>query len=129
MNELIEDRTANIILLTKRFGEPDNVKKAIAQYMSEECICPIETYTESILFGIIRNAAYDFLHHVSRRSDAVRFVRELTECRYEKMIDRLIVALAMIQVCEKDSWEYKNINGWHETEFTKKLDAELWTLK
>ena len=27
----MEDRTINIILITKRFGKPDNVKKAIAK--------------------------------------------------------------------------------------------------
>lgn len=129
MTEFLEDRTVNIILLAKRFGEPKNVKKAIAQYMSEECLCPIERYTDNIIFGIVRNATYDFLHHASRRRDAVAFVRELTDCRYEKMVDNMIVALAMIQVYDKDGWEYKTMNGWHETDFTKKLDSDEWNLK
>ena len=129
MTEFLEDRTVNIILLAKRFGEPENVKKAIAQYMSEECLCPIDTYTDNIILGIVRNATYDFLHHASRRQDTVAFVRALTDCRYEKMVDNMIVALAMIQVCDKDGWEYKTLNGWHETDFTKKLDSDEWKLK
>ena len=57
MSKLLEDRTCNIILLCKRFREPNNVKKALAQYMSEECQCEIETYTQPILYSILRTAA------------------------------------------------------------------------
>lgn len=127
-DELLEDRTVNIILLAKRFGVPENVKRAIAKYMSEECWCPVERYTDEVLYSIVKNAAFDFLHHASRRSDAVAFFRQYLDALYEKSVDRMIIALSMIQVCEKDGWEYKTINGWHETEFTKKLDAEEWKL-
>ena len=129
MKDLLEDRTCNIILLCKRFGEPDNVKKAIAQYMSEECWCEIETYTEPVLYSILRTAMFDFLHHASRKKDTCGFVRELTEGRFPKLIDNMIIAFGMMQVKEKQDWEYVDINGWHETEFTKKLDAEEWKLK
>ena len=126
----MEDRTINIILITKRFGKPDNVKKAIAKYMSEECDCPIETYTDDVLISILRNAMFDFLHNASRRQDIIAFIREIVDghCGYDKMIDRIIIAMAMIQVCEKQGWDYAELHGWHETEFTKKLDNEEWKL-
>lgn len=125
----MNDRTINIILITKRFGEPNNVKKAIAKYMSEECNCPIETYTESILMSIIKEAVFDFLRNASRKSDMIAFTREIVEeYRYNSMLDKIIIAFSMIQVCEKDGWEYKNLHGWHETEFTKRLDNEEWSL-
>lgn len=125
----MEDRTINIILITKRFGPPNIVKKAIAKYMSEECNCPIETYTDSILMSIIKEAMFDFLHNASRKSDIIAFIREIVEePRYDSMLDKIIVAFAMMQVCEKDGWEYKNLHGWHETEFTKRLDNDEWNI-
>jgi hypothetical protein len=125
----MNDRTINIILITKRFGKPNNVKKAIAKYMSEECNCPIETYTDSILMSILKEAMFDFLHNASRKSDMIAFTREIVEeHRYDSMLDKIIIAFSMIQVCEKDGWEYKNLHGWHETEFTKRLDNEEWSL-
>lgn len=126
----MEDRTINIILITKRFGEPSNIKKAIAKYMSEECDCPIEIYTDDVLISILRNAMFDFLHNASRKQDIIAFIREIVDGHqgYDKMIDRIIIAMAMIQVLEKDEWEYKHLHGWHETEFTKRLDNEEWHL-
>ena len=126
----MEDRTINIILITKRFGPPNIVKKAIAKYMSEECNCPIETYTDSILMSIIKEAMFDFLHNASRKSDMIAFTREIVEGHwgYNNMLDRIIIALGMIQVREKDGWEYKDLHGWHETEFTKRLDNDEWNI-
>jgi len=126
----MEDRTINIILITKRFGEPNNVKKAIAKYMSEECNCPIEIYTDDILISILRNAMYDFLHNASRKQDIIAFIRWIIDecCSYDKMIDRIIIAMSMIQVCEKQDWSYVELHGWHETAFTRKLDNEEWGL-
>lgn len=126
--ELLQDRSANIILITKRFGKPDNVKKAIAKYMSEECRCPVELYTDDVLYRIVKETVYDFIHHATRRSDVSSFFTYFLDSMYDKILDRMIIGLAMIQVCMKDGWEYKDINGWHETEFTRKLDSGEWKL-
>lgn len=125
----MEDRTINIILITKHFGKLDTIKRAIAKYMSEECNCPIEIYTDNILMSIVKEAMFDFLHNASRKSDMIAFIREIVEAyRYDSMLDKIIIAFSMIQVCEKDGWEYKNLHGWHETEFTKRLDNEEWSI-
>ena len=125
----MEDRTINIILITKRFGPPAIVKRAIAKYMSEECNCPVEIYTDSILMSIMKEAMFDFLHNASRKSDIIAFIREIVEeHRYDSMLDKIIIAFGMMQICEKDGWEYKDLHGWHETEFTKRLDNEEWSL-
>ncbi len=54
----MEDRTVNIIMLTKRCCGLEQTKKAIARYMSEECNCPVSTYTESILYIICKTAYF-----------------------------------------------------------------------
>ena len=125
----MEDRTINIILLSKRSGTLKNVKKAIAQYMSEECCCPIEVYTDKILFTIVEDAVFDFLYHVSRKRDYISFFRKIIEADCDTMLDRMLLAMGMIQVAEEVNGEFRYINGWHDTDFTKKLDTNKWTIK
>lgn len=127
--ELMQDRTVNIILIAKRFGKFDNIKKAIATYMSEECCCPIEVYTERLLFNIVEDAMFDFFHHASRRCDYIAFVREIVEADCEKMLERILIAMGMIQVAEEVSGAFQYINGWHDTDFTKKIDNNEWVMK
>lgn len=126
---ILEDRTVNIVLLTKRFGMND-VKKAIAQYMSEECGCPIEVYSDSILYDIVKTAMYDILRCSSNVSYTIAFIREMIETRQSTMLDRFLYSMAMMQVAiRKNDGELVCINGWHDTEFSKKLDADAWTMK
>ena len=122
----LDDRTVDIIMITKRFANPSAIKPAIAQYMSETCGCPVEEYTDGLLYRIVSEAVYDFLRCCSERQDAIAFWRTFIESRYEKDIDRMICALSMVQVCRRFDWDYKTINGWHETEFSEKLDKGEW---
>ena len=125
---VLEDRTVNIILLTKRFGM-DDVKKAIAQYMSEECGYPIEVYSDSILYDVVKTVMYDILRCSSNVSYTIAFVREMIETHQSTMLDRILYSMAMMQVAERKDGELAYINGWHDTEFSKKLDADAWTIK
>jgi hypothetical protein len=97
--------------------------------MSEECRCPIEVYTDKILFTIVEGAVFDFLHHVSRKCDYISFFREIIEADCDTMLDRMLLAMGMIQVAEEVNGEFRYINGWHDTDFTKKLDANKWVIK
>ena len=97
--------------------------------MSEECDSPVEVYTDRILFSIVENAMFDFLHNASRKCDYIAFIREIVEADCDKMLDRLLLAMGMMQVAEKVNGKYQYINGWHDTDFTKKLDADEWTMK
>lgn len=127
--QLLLDRSVNIIMLTKRFGKPDEVKKAIAQYMSEECDCPIEVYTDSVLYSIVKEAVFDFIRCANERGSMIAFFREYLDANYEKDVDRLIIALSMARVAIIDiTGQTETINGWHETEFTKSLDTDGWRL-
>ena len=90
----MEDRTINIIMLSKRSGNFRNVKKAIAQ-----------------------------------KCDYISFFREIIEADCDTMLDRMLLAMGMIQVAEEVNGEFRYINGWHDTDFTKKLDANKWVIK
>lgn len=80
----MEKRTAEIIMVCKGqhdFGEFDTLKQAVAAYMSNRCLTPVERYTDAMLNEIIWTAALDyidgmkdyppssFLHDVKRAFD------------------------------------------------------------
>ena len=123
----MEDRTVNIILITKRFGGVQNMKEHIAKYMSEECVCDIKVYTEPVLFSIVKCAFFDYLCSASPRR-AVICMREFFDAHhYEKDLDRMLMALGMVQVAERVGGYLQYIDGWHDTELTKKIDSGSWT--
>lgn len=123
---MLDDRTVDIIMITKRFGSPETIKPVIAQYMSETCGCPYNYPPDSLLYRIVNEAVFDFFRCCSERQDAIAFWRTFIESRYEEDIDRMICALSMVQVCRRFDWDYKIINGWHETEFSEKIDKGEW---
>ena len=59
----MNERTANIIWVCKGHHPYGNVtlKQAVAQYMSEECGCPIEVYNDRVLLSIVWEAFMDFM--------------------------------------------------------------------
>lgn len=119
MNDnLLDDRTCNIIFLCKKFSYVDKVKIAIAEYMSEECCCDIAEYTEDVIYNILGAAVYDFLYHANKHS-IISFTYNFINAHYTKFIDCMIVALSMVQVREQREYEYVDINGWHKTDFIR----------
>ena len=121
----MSDRTVNIIAITKHYGDLDTVKKEIANYMSKECLTAAETYTDWILYSIIKEAYLDYLHYAAQNR-AVACVRELLETSFaDKLIDRMLRALQSIRVAERREDGYHYIDSWHETKFTKELEKEI----
>lgn len=129
MHDSMEDRNINIIFLIKQLWNINEAKMAIIKYMSEECNCPEEVYTDYVLEEIIRNVAYDFLTHTTRKNDSINFAFALMKNRYDKMPDNIIRALSYIQVRLNDNGNLSYINGWRETEFIKNFDIEKWIQK
>lgn len=120
----MEDRTINIIMITKRVYGMEDIKKAIAQYMSEECLCPKSVYTDFIIYSIVKEAFLDYLHSASHiRSVAI--VRELLEAPYPDDLDRMLAVLGKVQVSEQISGHWQYIDGWHDTSFSTMLYDEI----
>lgn len=130
----MQDRTVNIILIAKRFGEIQDIKERIAKYMSEECDTPVETYTDGILYSIVRQAFFDYLWSASKER-AIACIWNFIEKPLGKDLDRMLFAMCGIQVAEKVEDAFKGLNGdlyhyidsWHDTEFTQRLDKGEWT--
>ena len=119
MSEVMEDRTINIIFIAKRHGKLDNIKAHIKQYLSDECACPIELYTDPVLFDMVKTAFLDYLRHASINR-AVSCVRDYFDARYHTEIDRLLVALASVRVQAPDeNGKYHFIDTFRNTEFAK----------
>ena len=131
----MEDRTINIIMITKRFGDVVSVREHIAKYMSEECKYPIDGYTEGILYGIVYNAFFDYLYSSSKERAVTCMRAFIDEYRSKSDMDRMISALSKIQVAEKmkDCYRigngdiYHYLDGWHDTKLTAKIEAGEWT--
>jgi hypothetical protein len=119
MSEVMEDRTINIIFIAKRHGKLDNVKVHIKQYLSDECACPIELYTDPVLLDMVKTAFLDYLRHASINR-AVSCVRDYLYVRYDTEIDRLLVALTNVRVQAPDeNGKYHFIDTFRNTEFAK----------
>lgn len=60
----MKKRTAEIIMVCKGqhdFGEFDTFKQAVAAYMSDRCLTPVERYTDAMLNEIIWTTALDYI--------------------------------------------------------------------
>ena len=121
----MDDRTVNIMLIAKRCGSVESMKRNIAKYMSEECACPIEVYDDRILYSIVKNAFLDFCRSAAT-IHAVSAMRNFFELDGSDL-DRMILSLGLAQVASRDiSGSVFYINGWHDTEFTEKVDKGEW---
>lgn len=119
------DRTINIMMIAKCF--PINqMKSEIAKYMSEECNCPIECYTDDVIYSIVKTAFIDWLDCCDRprMHGLINAYFDRIE-KYSDETERMLIALGLSQVAEMgiDGTPH-NICGFHETDFTRKLDED-----
>ena len=111
-------RTANIIWISKGHHPYGNVtlKQAVAQYMSEECDCPIEAYTDRILLSIVWEAFMDFM---STCTNPRYFMYSIKEAKYwcdyspRDGVDDTQAILIAFQLCRvRDDEGY--VNGFSD---------------
>lgn len=67
----MNQRTANIIMCCKDYGEGKDYAERIANYMAKECACPVETYTTAAIYSLLKEAARDVIR--SDKDGAVEF--------------------------------------------------------
>lgn len=120
--ELLSDRTVDIIMITKRVPV-NKMKQTIAKYMSDTCGCPISVYTDDLIYSVVKNAFFDFLYHAEKPS-VMALVRNFFECFGAGDDDclKMLIALGMTQIAERDeNGQLHYINGFHntDTKFTK----------
>lgn len=123
----LQDRTVNIMMIAKRFPA-DRWKSEIAKYMSEECGCPIETYTNHVIFRIVNEAFFDYVYCCDKQR-TMAVLRNYFGCENgNQFTERMLIALGLAQVAEiYPDGSHHYICGYHETEFGRKLDRRIFT--
>lgn len=117
----MEQRTLNIINICKgntkyTYNNTKTYVEAIADYMSEECDCPISTYTPSNMFSIMMFAFKDYMRTCDNPSFVIFELQNLVG--YDQSTDKLIITSEKIatvfslQGVRNDSGGY--VNGFDE---------------
>ena len=107
-------RTCNIIRACKGsiHSEIDDRLERVKIYMSEECSCPKECYTDGELESILMDAVYDYIDTCDRPSTFLRLVNECIAKDISR-IQRICIAFTLVKVKNAD----KYINGFKEEFF------------
>ena len=109
-------RTCNIIMACKsrKSGEECEFIDKVKQYMSKECDCPIEHYTQGIMDDIMFEAMCDYIDTCDRPSVFLRNLRQLNRWFDNKCVaERIAIAFDLVHIRHKDNnGEFKYINGF-----------------
>ena len=99
------ERTFNIICACKGtlYPEIDNKIDRVRKYMSEECDCPIEAYTDEETEDIVVNAMYDYVDTCDKPSV---FLRQMRDCVIKDLTltERICTAFSLVQVRNKHEY-------------------------
>ena len=135
----MEKRTAEIIMICKGqhdYGEDLGHKEAIAAYLSDQCGCPIEYYTEDVINNVIWDTAIDYTNSFKehRPGSFLLCVKEVFSRHNNPMVqninridwyEALCIAFQMAQI--KNDTGY--INGFTEenTQFVHKTIKDIFS--
>ena len=111
------ERTVRIILACKGmiYSDNEDIIDRVRSYMSEECMCPKEYYTEEVLTRIVLNAVYDYIDTCDRPSTFLRLMDgcAMSAIRHVSLLERICYAFEIVQV----QGNGKYINGFKEADF------------
>jgi hypothetical protein len=85
----------------------------VKEYMSDECCCDKECYTDELMESIMVNAMYDYIDTCDKPSTFLRLIVKCIE-RDLSLMEKICVAFTLTQVKRSDG-EY--INGFKEEFF------------
>lgn len=134
----MEKRTAEIIMICKghhEYGKDLNYKQAIAAFLSDQCLCPIEYYTDDVINQIIWNAAIDYINSfkVHRPGSFLQYAKEVFDRHNDPMMNNVLnkidmyeaicIAFHMAQVRDDNGF----INGFtkENTQFVRKQHESI----
>lgn len=103
-------RTFNIIRACKH--PRDNMERlvdSVKQYMSEECDCPLEHYTDNRMNGIMFEAMCDYIDTCDKPSVFLRQIENIYDKEKYNYAELIAIAFQLVQV--KDN-ERQYINGF-----------------
>lgn len=112
------ERTVKIILACKGaiYSDNEDMIDRVRSYMSDECICPKEYYTEEVMTKIVLEAMYDYIDTCHMPSS---FLKSMYHWQYWQtnkevsLLERICIAFKLVQV----HGDGKYINGFKEDDF------------
>ena len=107
-------RTCNIILACKGslYPEIESRIERVKTYMSEECLCEKEWYTDGEMENIMMDAVYDYIDTCDRPSTFLRLMKDCI-AKDVSLIQRICIAFTLVKVKNYDEY----INGFKEEFF------------
>lgn len=118
-------RTCNIIMASKgslpmflnSVNDEHTQIERVKKYMSEECDCPIDHYTDEIMDDILFEAMCDYIDTCDRPSFFLRQIKEVKRLldKDRSLAEKIAIAFDLVEVRDKN----KYVNG-----FTKELLEE-----
>ena len=103
-------RTCNIIRACKGslYPEIENKIDRVRTYMSKECDCPIEAYTDEEAENIIVEAMYDYIDTCDRPSS---FLRQMRDCIIKDLTltERICTTFSLVRVRDEHG---RYVNGF-----------------
>ena len=118
----MDKRTSEIIMICKGnhdYGENLNHKEAIAAYMSDVCLVPLDFYSKDYNINrVIYSAALDFIDNADRPSHFIKLIQEFLDVHNNPAFDNrridyyeaICIAFQIMEVM--DDGEY--VNGFTE---------------
>lgn len=127
---MMEQRTLNIINICKGNTKYNNYShiENIKEYMSDECGCTVDDYTENDIFDIIKTAFYDYINHCDKPDIFFKEMEEFLfiynlELTQLNIIKAMCSGFRMAQVKRKKDNIYYYVNGFDDRLFL--LDREM----
>lgn len=115
-------RTCNIIKACKKPQKykTDNEVEAVKRYMSIECDCPIEHYTDGVIENIMLEAMYDYIDTCDCPSFFLREMNTLYNADKLDVATKIAITFKLVQVKADKGEEW--INGFYEELWNNQTD-------
>lgn len=104
------ERTYNIIMACKRHDKSASIVDAAKEYMSHECNCPIEHYSERHMCSIMFEAMCDYLDTCDKPSTFIRLLDQVYDKAYISFGEQIAIAFQLVRVRKDDHY----VNGFGE---------------
>lgn len=122
----MNQRTCDIIMICKSDieNEPNIQLDKIKQYMSRECHCPIEYYSQGMTEGIMFYAVCNYIDTCDKPSSFLKELRNAKRWINKSIAEIIVVAFSFVQVKEvdEDVGEIRYINGFTKELLNKRSD-------
>ena len=117
------ERTFNIIMACKHHSDNDeNIYYAVKRYMSKECMCPENFYSEVQMAEIMRNAMYDYIDTCDKPNAFLRLFDRVYDREFISLSERIARAFTLVKVRDNRQGG-KYINGF-TAELMQKYEEE-----